>query len=186
MSGLAQSISGYGRRVAGFAARLNPRERTLALAIAGVLLLLWAASQLRSFREQREELDSLAAADEARAALLNAAPVVRTALKNRATELEVARTLDPEAVMARLEKLLARAKLSAETSRPSTRDNGISLSHIVTLRAESAGMAEIVAFRHALDDAGLPLAITGLELEANSSDPAKLRARIEITALQPK
>lgn len=186
MKNPVQVIFGYGRTVVAFASRLNSREKALGLAIAGVLVLFWAASLLRSFRDERDALANLAAAGEARASLLTAAPIVRTALKNRSAELEVARTLDAEAVMARMEKLLAQAKLSAETSRPVTREAGVSRAHVVTLRTESAAMGEIVAFRHALDDAGLPLAITGLELESNSTDPAKLRARIEITALQPK
>ncbi len=172
--------------ISAFWASRNTRERTMVVAIAFAALAFRITALLDGLHDTRENLANLDAAREARETLLGAAPVVSNALNRRAGELEVARKLDAETVMARLEKLLAGSKLKAESGRPSTREAGAARTHSITLRAEAATLEQIVAFRRALDAAGLPLAMTGLELDANTADPAKLRARIELTAVQPK
>lgn len=174
------------RRAEAFVAGMNRRERALALAIAGTLLTFWLTALLRDLRERSDALDTLAAATRARETLLALGPIVEKRLADRADDLALARSLDAESVMARLEKLLAAAKLKAESGRPATRDTGAAFAHTITLRADAATLAQLVAFRRALDAAALPLAMTGLELDANSADPSKLRARIELTAVQPK
>lgn len=166
--------------------RLSRRERALALAIAGVCLLAALLDTLRTLRTHREELDALAEARAARDTLLGLGPLVEKRLAARAADLAVARSLDPETVLARLEKLTAAAKLVTETTRPATRDTGACRTHTVVLRADAATLEQLIAFRRALDAAGLPLAMTGLELDADTTDPVKLRARLEITAIQPK
>ena len=88
--------------------------------------------------------------------------------------------------MVRLEKLLAQSKLGAESARPLTRDAGPCNAHTVSLRATSATLAQIVAFRRALDASGLPMAVTALEIESDGTESGTLRARFDITALQPK
>lgn len=167
--------------------KLSARERMLAALILAAVLAIWATMLLRDFAATRERLATVESARMAQDAWLNAAPVIDKALAAKSQNLAAARSLDAEAVMGRLEKLLAKAGLSAESSRPLTREAGPCLAHAVSLQAESATMAQLIAFRRALDASGLPMAITALELESSESrDPSLLRARIDITALQPR
>lgn len=167
--------------------KLSARERLLAASIISAVLAIWATMLLRDFAATRERLATAESAGMAQDAWLNTAPVIDKALASKSQNLDAARTLDAEGVMGRLEKLLAKAGLSAESSRPLTREAGPCRAHTVSLRAESATMAQLIAFRRALDASGLPMAITALELESSDSrDNGLLRARIDITALQPK
>lgn len=177
-------------KLSGFRAgleKLSARERLLAALILAAALALWATMLLRDLAATRERLATVESARMAQDAWLNAAPVIDKALAAKSSGLAVARSLDAEAVMGRLEKLLAKAGLAAESSRPLTREAGPCRAHTVSLRTESATMAQLIAFRRALDASGLPMAITALELESSDSrDTSLLRARIDITALQPK
>ena len=168
-------------------AKLSPRERTLAALILTAVLATWGAALLKNFMAARERLARLDSAKLAQDAWLSVAPSLDKTLGARSKSLEIARTLDAEGVMGRLEKLLAQSRLSAESARPLTRDAGPCRAHTVSLRAESATMAQLIAFRRALDASGLPMAITALELEASDSrDSSLLRVRIDITSLQPR
>lgn len=176
-----------GRELRRRASSLSAREQLLAALIGTALLVGWSLGLLRELTTTRERFDGVEAAEMTQEAWLNAAPALDSALAAQSAGLAAAKNLDPEALMAHLEKLLSAAGLTAESSRPVTRDLGTCRAHFVSLRAESAGMPAIIAFRRALDAARLPMAITTLDLEAaDSRDPNLLRTRIEITALQPK
>lgn len=185
-TGLASAVAAIRTQATRFWATRNVRERMLVVAIGHVALIALALGRIHALQAERAAMAELDAAMQARTALLDAAPVVARVIAARAPELESARALDAETMMARLEKLLDAAKLKAESGRPVTREAGAAYAHVVTLRAEGAGLAELIAFRRTLDAAKLPLAMTGLEIEADPSAPEKLRLRIEITALQPR
>jgi len=165
-----------------FAAR-SPRERLLAALILATASALWCLSLAGNFRTTRERLEALESARVAQDAWLTVAPALKTSLAAKEPLLQQSRKLDAEAVLGRLEKLLAKAELDAETARPATRARGLCREHLVTLRARGATLAQVVAFRRALDAAGLPMAITFLDLESSSAD-GTLTVRIDVTALQ--
>lgn len=170
---------------AGFG-KLSARERLLAALILAAVMAMWATLLLRDLAATRERLATIESAGMAQDAWLNAAPLIDKALAAKSSGLAAARSLDAEAVMVSLEKLLAKSGLAAESARPLTREAGPCRAHTVSLRAESATLAQIIAFRRALDASGLPMAVTALELESSDSrDASLLRVRLDITALQP-
>ena len=166
-------------------AGLSVREKILSAAIAGTALAFWAASILRGVSEVRTRLAGDDSAKLAQDAWLTTAPFLEKTLAAKAAGLDASRRLDAETVMARLEKLLAKAGLNAETARPLTHDTGVGRTHLVTLRCEAATLEQLVAFRRALDASGLPMAVTAMEMESGG-DGSTLRARLDITALELK
>lgn len=163
--------------------RLTPRERLLAALIAGALLLLWAGAMAGDLRAQRERLAQADALEMSRGAWSALAPGLDAKLKAKAPGLAASRALDAEATLGLLEKLLAKAGLSAESAKPATRERGLCREHTVTLRTGGATLAQIVNFRRALDASGAPMAITFLEIETGAK-AEEVRARMDITALQ--
>ena len=173
------------RSLAAKTARLSLREKALAAAIGAVALAFWAVSLLRGVSEVRARLDMDASAKVAQDAWLGVAPSLEKSLAAKSAGLADARRLDAEAVMVRLEKLLGKAGLAAESARPSTADSGVCRTHRVTLRSESATLEKLVAFRRALDASGLPIAVTAMEIEAGG-DGTALRVSMDVTALELK
>lgn len=181
---MRSALRGLVERAAAAARRLSPRERFLGLAILGTLATGWASAQSRQLAELRTRAESAAAARQAQDAWLAIAPVLKKSLAARAAGLGAARSLTPEAVLGRLEKLQAASGLAGIVTRPDTREAGACRAHTVRLDAPEATLAQLVAFRRALDTCGLPMAVTATEIDAGR-DGDKLRIRLVITALQP-
>lgn len=166
--------------------RISPRERTMLAALVLVGFMIWLSTLWRSWevvdkqhRKAQHELDT-------QAVWLDDADRFDKELQETLSRLDPEATLNADALVALIDDLARKGKLTHDLAAPATEEQEVFLRHTLKVGIKNAPLAKLINFERKLRTKYPYAALEEFTISANKTDPRLLNAKLVVTAYQLK
>ncbi|MEY3959078.1 MAG: hypothetical protein RJA37_1681, partial [Verrucomicrobiota bacterium] len=164
--------------------RLQPRERVMAVAAAGVAAFLWSTAAWERARGEWDAAEGLDTVAGVQQGWIGREKEIRAAAAEAMQGLEAGRGYDEARLVAEAVQAAKDAGLNASTDAPKSQKAGKFAIHSLQMNCRRADLGSVVRFYENVSPRAPYLALGNFSLQADRGDAGTVSVNMQITALE--
>jgi hypothetical protein len=164
--------------------RLQPRERVMAVAAAGVAAFLWSTAAWDRARGEWDAAGGLEEVSGIQQGWISREKEIRAAAAEAMQGLEAGRGYDEARLVAEAVQAAKDAGLNASTDAPKSQKAGKFAIHSLQMNCRRADIGSVVRFYESISPRAPYLALGNFSLQADRGDAGTVSVGMQVTALE--
>lgn len=164
--------------------RLQPRERVMAVAAAGVAAFLWSTAAWERARGEWDAARGLEEVAGIQQGWIGREKEIRAAAAEAMQGLEAGRGYDEARLVAEAVQAAKDAGLNASTDAPKSQKAGKFAIHSLQMNCRRADIGSVVRFYESISPRAPYLALGNFSLQADRGDAGTVSVNMQVTALE--